>query len=93
MAAVGIHAISGLTSDISFERDGFVTSVFCRYSGLKSDTKVTISGVVFSALTPVFAENDLEVMLCPVRSLKSIGVAITLSLRTTRGRLFVGPAF
>ena len=66
-----MHALSGLSSDISFERDGSVTLLILPEFLAKNQVPGSSSpSIRIPALTRILGPDDADRLLCPVRALK-----------------------
>ena len=86
----GLHAISGLPSDISISsRNTKMVLTFLPEFRAKNQSMETLSEP-FSVpgLTPVLCDDDTDVALCPVRCVKAY-LAKTRDIRHGKRRLFV----
>ena len=85
-----VHALSGLSSDIAFERDGSVALNFLPEFLAKNQLPGSASPtLLIPALTRILGPDDADRLLCPVRALKFY-LDRTQPLRSqTHRRLFI----
>ena len=66
-----VHALSGHSSDIAFERNGSVSLQFLPEFLAKNQSPGSLSPVIIiPALTSILCDDDEDRFLCPVRALK-----------------------
>ena len=85
-----VHALSGSSADIAFERDGSVSLHFLPEFLAKNQAPGSVSPtIIIPALTRILAPDDADRRLCPVRALKFY-LKRTQPLRaSTHRRLFI----
>ena len=85
-----VHAISGASPDIAFERSGALSLRFLPEFLAKNQTPGSVSPVlIIPALTSILARDDEDRMNCPVRAVSAYLERTKFLRKATHRRLFI----